>query len=258
MFDPVTDPSHVAATCCQTLSLMPVVDTRDGDETANVSIASLTPVAPFIEKNEPPLLLSLSMMRPLLPPPAERGLIQAATVMPCVYRLDRPSAPEADTYPLPPFAKFSALADSPGIHCGALIRVPVLPEPESSVAAEQKAIRALLDNYTKAVSTRNQPLFESLLLNEHIPFSHASSAVERAKQVDGTQNYEQFRKGVFAGPPFTQRFQDIHITQDGSLAQVSLIFVNTSASGVSWGWKTLQLLEVDGQWKIASEFFTTH
>ena len=31
MFDPVTDPSHVAATCCQTLSLMPVVETRDGD-----------------------------------------------------------------------------------------------------------------------------------------------------------------------------------------------------------------------------------
>ena len=127
-----------------------------------------------------------------------------------------------------------------------------------STAADQKAIRALLDNYTKAVSTKNQPLFESLLLNAHIPFSHVSLAVKRAKEIDATQNYEQFRKGVFEGPAFTQRFQDIHITQDGSLAQVSLIFVNTSASGVGWGWKTLQLLEVEGQWKIASEFFTTH
>src|SRR5882757_5024989 len=127
MLDPVTDPSHVAATCCQVLSLIPVVDTRDGDEVENVSIASLTPVAPFIERNQPPLLLSLSMMRPPLPPPAERGLIQAATVMPCVYRFDRLSAPEADTYPLPPLTKFSALPDSPGIHCGELIRVAVLP-----------------------------------------------------------------------------------------------------------------------------------
>src|SRR5882672_10792742 len=88
MLDPLTDPSHVAATCCQALSLIPVVDTRDGDEVENVSIASLTPVAPFIERNQPPLLLSLSMMRPPLPPPAVRGLIQAGMAGGFVYRID--------------------------------------------------------------------------------------------------------------------------------------------------------------------------
>ena len=48
------------------------------------------------------------------------------------------------------------------------------------------------------------------------------------------------------------------ISQDGVLADVSLVFINTTANGSSWGWKTLQLLKVNGQWKIASEFFTTH
>ena len=124
--------------------------------------------------------------------------------------------------------------------------------------ADRKAIQALLDNYTKAVSTKNQALFETLLLNKQIPFSHVRSAVKRAAEEGGTENYEQFRKGVFEGPPFTQRFEDVHITQDGVLADVTLKFFNTSADGTSWGWKTMQLLEVDGHWKIASEFFTTH
>jgi hypothetical protein len=124
--------------------------------------------------------------------------------------------------------------------------------------ADREAIRALLGKYTKAVSTKDQMLFESLLLNKHISFSHAAVAVKRASEADGTENYEQFRKGVFAGPPFTQRFQDIRITQDGVLADVSLVFINTTANGTSWGWKTLQLLKVRGQWKIASELYTTH
>jgi hypothetical protein len=50
----------------------------------------------------------------------------------------------------------------------------------------------------------------------------------------------------------------VHIQQDGLLAQVSLVFVNSTAQGDTWGWKTMQLLKVAGQWKIASEFYTGH
>jgi hypothetical protein len=73
-----------------------------------------------------------------------------------------------------------------------------------------------------------------------------------------TDQYQAFRDGVFGGAPFTQRFQDIHIEQDGPLASVSLVFVNTSPKGSSWGWKTIQLLKVARRWKIASEFYTGH
>jgi hypothetical protein len=128
----------------------------------------------------------------------------------------------------------------------------------TQLPADRNEIQALLDTYTKAVSSKNQKLFESLLLNRNIQFSHATSAVKKAARDNGTHNYDEFRKSVFQGRPFTQRFQDVHITQDGELAQVSLVFVNTSASEVSWGWKTLQLLKIDGRWRIASEFYTTH
>ena len=127
-----------------------------------------------------------------------------------------------------------------------------------SVGSDRQAIRELLNTYTKAVSSRDEALFETLLLNRSIPFSSADQAIESSTRKEGSSNYEDFRKGVFSGPRFTQRFRQVRISQDGPLADVSLVFVNTAADGVSWGWKTMQLLKVDGRWRIASEFYTGH
>jgi ketosteroid isomerase-like protein len=129
--------------------------------------------------------------------------------------------------------------------------VPIPPSFQSA-GADRSAIEALLATYTRAVSSKDRALFETLLLNRTIPFS----GVPLPR--NATQNYDDFRQGVFAGPPFTQRFQDVHIDQDGPLAAVSLVFVNTTPQGSSWGYKTLQLLKIDGRWKIASEFYTGH
>ncbi len=129
-----------------------------------------------------------------------------------------------------------------------------IPPSFDSTGADRQAIQALLDTYTRAVSTKDQALFETLLLAKDIPFSDSGSATRNGD----THHYESFRRGVFAGVPFTQKFQDVHVTQDGPLAQVSLVFVNTADGQSTWGWKTLQLLKVGGQWKIASEFYTGH
>jgi len=136
-------------------------------------------------------------------------------------------------------------------------RTSISPSFEST-GADRQSVEALLDTYTRAVSTKDQALFETLLLNKEIAFSDANSAVKSDGAAGGTNHYESFRRGVFDGPPFTQEFQDVHITQDGPLAAVSLVFVNSSSEGKSWGWKTLQLLKVGGKWKIASEFYTGH
>ena len=125
-----------------------------------------------------------------------------------------------------------------------------------SMGEDRRAIQALLDTYTRAVSTKDEALFETLLLNTGIPFSDAGSAIQHGSIGGGTQNYKAFRKGVFAGAPFRQTFKHISIRQDGPLAQVSLVFVNTDAAGSSSGWKTLELLKIAGRWKIACEFYT--
>ena len=135
--------------------------------------------------------------------------------------------------------------------------VPIPASFESS-GDDRRAIESLLSTYTRAVSTKDQALFETLLLNEDIPFYAASSAIRAAGVVEGIRQYERFRKAVFEGAPFQQRFQDVHIQQDGALAEVSLVYVNSTARGSTWGWKTMLLLKVGAQWKIASELFTGH
>jgi ketosteroid isomerase-like protein len=130
------------------------------------------------------------------------------------------------------------------------------PKRFASTGSDRAAIGALLRTYTIAVSTKNQALFESLLLDRSIPFSGVPLA---GKSNDPeTRNYEGFRKAVFEGKPFKQRFRDVQVEQDGDLADVRLVFENSSAEGRSWGWKTLQLLRAGGRWKIASEFYTGH
>jgi len=127
----------------------------------------------------------------------------------------------------------------------------------SAKSADRAAIEAVLATYTKAVSTKDQRLFETLLLNKAIPFSYVPNDSHPISD-HGTENYEVFRKGVFEGRPFTQRFEDVRIQQEGGVADVTLVFVNTTPTSVTRGWKTMQLLRVDGVWKIASEFFTDY
>lgn len=133
---------------------------------------------------------------------------------------------------------------------------PPIPSSFDAAGPERAAILELLANYTKAVSSKDQPLFESLLLNKAIPFSYVPDGP--GAHLASIANYEDFRRGVFEGRPFTQRFSDVHIQSDGNLAVASLVFVNTDGHGETWGWKTLHLLRTAGGWKIASEFFTIH
>ena len=133
-----------------------------------------------------------------------------------------------------------------------------IPTHFDSVGEDRHAIESVLDTYAKAVSTKNEALFETLLLNRSIPFAGVGPAGPSGSAPEAIERYEGFRASVFGGGPFSQRFQNVHIDQDGPVASVSLVFVNTSPQGSSWGWKTMQLLKTSGQWKIASELYTGH
>ena len=126
-----------------------------------------------------------------------------------------------------------------------------------------QAIRNLLKAYTTAMANGDQAAFESLLLNDQVPFSSTDELVDPkadAGHVD-TRHYSGFRQAVFAsGVRYTQQQYNVHIEQDGDLAQVSLDFVTrTAKSGQGgYGWKVLQLIKTQGRWKIASELYTAH
>lgn len=123
-------------------------------------------------------------------------------------------------------------------------------------------IGQLLANYTSSVSSGNRVQFESQLLALDIPFSGIGKQTLEPKKSLGlkaVQDYQGFRKAIFdSGQRFRQRFSNVKIEQVGNLAQVSLDY-ETTLEGQDYsgkGWKVLQLIKYDGQWKIASEFFT--
>ena len=135
-----------------------------------------------------------------------------------------------------------------------------LSQHETSVA-DRQAIEKLLDTYTTSVTNGDEAAFEALLLDDQVAFSgtyeFTNPGADGARVV--TQHYRRFRESIFAsGKRYTQHFYNVHIDQDGILAQVSLDFITqeTQTGRGGYGWKTIQLLKIRGHWKIASEFYT--
>lgn len=127
--------------------------------------------------------------------------------------------------------------------------------------AEKKAIEHVLSIYATSLSNGDEAAFSSILLNDQVPF--ASTGELHLDKADPahlqTSRYARFKQAVFeSGKHYRQQLYHVRIEQDGALAQVSLDFVtrDVGTHGGSYGWKSLTLLKVNGQWKIASEFYT--
>jgi len=124
-------------------------------------------------------------------------------------------------------------------------------------------INRLLVNYTSSVSAGDRALFESQLLDVHIPFAGIAAKASGSNIADlkSIQDYQGFRRAIFdSGEKFRQRFSNVKIEQVGNLAQVSLDY-ETTLQGTEYagkGWKVILLIKVNDEWKIASEFFTAY
>ena len=146
------------------------------------------------------------------------------------------------------------------------LAVPPPPAAFAGHAAtpeDAAAIHHLLDTYRAAVKSGDEPAFAALLLNEHVPFLAVQASPLSKARADGVdqQRYADFRQAIFGtAQRYEQRFDNVRILQDGALAQVSLDFVTVDAGSDrgGYGWKTIELLKVGGQWRIASEFFTAY
>ncbi|MFZ6731901.1 hypothetical protein ACO0LG_08260 [Undibacterium sp. Ji42W] len=127
-------------------------------------------------------------------------------------------------------------------------------------AEDKQAIARLLNSYTISVSMGDGKTFATLLLDEQVPFMAVRGVADIATgDTIDTRRYADFRQGVFSsGRKLEQAFYNVDIKQDGALAQVSLDFVTkeTGTQKGGFGWKLLHLLKVNGNWKIASEFYT--
>ncbi|MFZ6732911.1 hypothetical protein ACO0LG_13385 [Undibacterium sp. Ji42W] len=125
---------------------------------------------------------------------------------------------------------------------------------------DDQQLRQILTNYVQAFSNGDRVLFESQLLDLNIPFSYIADNINGNKKYDlqSVQKYADFRKSVFeSGSKLKQRFSNIKIEQLGSVAQISLDYESAGRDQdyQGKGWKVIQLIKINQQWKIASEFY---
>jgi hypothetical protein len=133
------------------------------------------------------------------------------------------------------------------------------PSPVSS--PDRAAIEQVLTNYTTAVTNSDEALFMTTLLDDQIPFFAAGDVATQPPSLKSpnTHAFAAFKRAVFhTNTRYRQTFDHVAIEQDKSLACVRLHFITrvVSSGAAAEGWKTLQLLKVGDQWKIASEFYT--
>lgn len=141
--------------------------------------------------------------------------------------------------------------------------IPGASWQDRNVPSDRIAIEHVLSAYAKALSDRDEAAFTSMLLNDQVPFS--STAELHLGNADTAHTrmsrYANFKRAVFeSGRHFKQKFYNVHIQQDGDLAEVSLDFVTreVGSRGGTYGWKALTLLKVAGHWKIAGELYTAY
>jgi hypothetical protein len=137
---------------------------------------------------------------------------------------------------------------------------PAFLSQHASRPEDLRAIEDVLAAYPRAVTAGDPAGFESLLLNTTIAFTSTDELTKNGgSRATDLQLYPRFRKAVFeSGRRYTQRFFNVRVQQDGDLAEASLDFItqDPQSGRGAFGWKCLQLLKVEGRWKIASEIYT--
>lgn len=210
--------------------------------------------------NQLPTRARLRRLPTLTPLPTPRTLSTPPTLLQVLPRLRR----------LPPLTLIlllTATATHAHAEPSEASASPTHSHADSSEAAspasapDRAAISQVLNNYTTAVTNGDEALFMTTLLDDQIPFFAAGDVATQPPSLKSadTHAFAAFKRAVFhTNTRYRQTFDHVAIEQDKSLACVRLHFITrvVSSGTAAEGWKTLQLLKVGDQWKIASEFYT--
>ena len=136
------------------------------------------------------------------------------------------------------------------------------------IADDKKAIRALIEVYSKSVIERDSIAFYALFNNGPVTWCAAVKDRSQAKEIEkkGTKkagsnyfsgSYKGFMRSLYRFKTTEDKFDNIHIIEDGTVASVTMDYSFWGDNNMTnWGGKYLMLIKRDGQWKITSVTFS--
>jgi len=135
-------------------------------------------------------------------------------------------------------------------------------------ADNKKEINSIINTYIKTVIERDSVAFYALFNDGTVTWCAAVKEKSQAKEIEAkglkkSQNsyfegsYKGFFRGLFTHQSTEDKFDNITIIEDGTVASVTMDYSFWADNKMTnWGGKYLTLIKRDGQWKIASVIYS--
>lgn len=135
------------------------------------------------------------------------------------------------------------------------------PVSAQQVPDNKKEINKIIEIYSKSVIDRDSVLFYSLFNEGNVTWCAAlkdrSIASDHAKRSYFSGSYQQFFRGLFRYNHTEDKFDNIRIIEDGTVATVAMDYSFWADNKMTnWGGKYLTLIKRQGSWKIASVIYS--
>ena len=129
-------------------------------------------------------------------------------------------------------------------------------------------ILRLIDRYSESVIKRDSIAFYELFNNDVVSWCAAIKEKSHAREMEGkdketirdsyfSSNYRQFMRGLFRYGSTEDKFDNIRIHEDGTVASVLMdysFWVDNKMT--NWGSKYLSLIKRGGRWKITGVIYS--
>ena len=132
----------------------------------------------------------------------------------------------------------------------------------------KKEINAIINQYSDSVIKKDSIAFYALFNDGNVTWCAAlmdksqnkeieTKSVEKARSNYFSGSYKDFMRGLFRYESTEDKFDNIHIIEDGTVAAVTMDYSFWANNKMTnWGGKYLTLIKRDGKWKITSVIYS--
>lgn len=132
----------------------------------------------------------------------------------------------------------------------------------------KKEIHAIIEQYSESVIKRDSIQFYDLFNDGTVTWCAAlmeksqnkeieTKGIEKARSNYFSGSYKGFLRSLFRYQSTEDKFDNIHIIEDGTVASVTMDYSFWADNKMTnWGGKYLTLIKRDGKWKITSVIYS--
>lgn len=132
----------------------------------------------------------------------------------------------------------------------------------------KKEIKEIIDQYSESVIKRDSVAFYNLFNEDNVTWCAALMENSQNKEIQKkgkdkagssyfSGSYQGFLRGLYRYKSTEDKFDNIHIIEDGTVASVTMDYSFWADNKMTnWGSKYLNLIKKEGKWKITSVIFS--